>query len=611
MKKLILLFAFCGLFLASSFGQAPPQAFNYSAVARDAQSNPIANQTIGIQISILQTSSIGSVVYAENHFVNTDQYGLFNLIIGSGSIQSGNMSAIEWSVDTYYLKVGMDANGGTNFLTMGITQLISVPYALHAATADSIIGGVSTAEVDPLFAASLASTITAADTSSWNLDNDESNELQTISISNDTIYLSNGGFVVLPAASGNNGTSLPTVVTDSLVAVNGSNSRFYGKITSNGNELILKSGFVYSTSANPTINDNYSIVTDSNGIVKTGVFQSLDTNTTYYVRCFATNVNGTAYGNELSFTTASVTAPIVTVNGFSNVNQTYADVDFIISDFGNNHLNDYRILYSTSPNPTIGDGISQEAYINGYLEEGVAMNSTMPYLEYNTTYYVRVYVSNGYFSVYSNEMSFTSLDCMLSIDQYTVNISNPTEAYGTGDQLNGEGCFGPNGYSNGTHGTVYSTSPNPTLLNGNVVYSNSFGSSDFGSFATNPGTTYYCRGFVITQQDTVYTADVVYVAPTGLGDCILNSIANITSANAEISWDITDEGYGLVNSGLCYSTSPNPTTSDLVSYDGYYIGSFYTSIYLDFPSTTYYVRAFVETSYGTIYSNEMSFTTAP
>jgi hypothetical protein len=120
--------------------QAPPNAFNYSAVARNAAGQPIATSTIGIQISILKTSSTGVSQYSENHFVITDGYGLFNLVIGAGSIQSGSMANIDWSNDVYFLKVDMDATGGTNFLTMGTSQLLSVPYALHAKTAESIIG---------------------------------------------------------------------------------------------------------------------------------------------------------------------------------------------------------------------------------------------------------------------------------------------------------------------------------------------------------------------------------------------------------------------------------------------------------------------------------------
>jgi hypothetical protein len=123
--------------------QAPPNAFNYSAVARNAAGQPIATSTIGIQISILKTSSTGVSQYSENHFVITDGYGLFNLVIGAGSIQSGSMATIDWSNDNYYLKLAMDATGGTNFLTMGTTQLLSVPYALHAKTAESIVVGGS------------------------------------------------------------------------------------------------------------------------------------------------------------------------------------------------------------------------------------------------------------------------------------------------------------------------------------------------------------------------------------------------------------------------------------------------------------------------------------
>ena len=123
--------------------QTPPEAFNYSAVARDANSNPIANSTIGIQISIKVGSPLGATVYQENHFVNTDDFGLFNLIVGGGSILSGTIADIDWGADDYYLQVGMDANGGTNFLNMGSTQLLSVPYALYAKSAGSVSGGGS------------------------------------------------------------------------------------------------------------------------------------------------------------------------------------------------------------------------------------------------------------------------------------------------------------------------------------------------------------------------------------------------------------------------------------------------------------------------------------
>ena len=143
MKKIILLLTLSFSLLNFANAQTPPNAFNYSAVARNAAGQPIATTTIGIQITILKTSPAGVSQYSENHFVNTDAFGLFNLVIGAGAVQSGSMTTIDWSIDNYYLKVGMDAAGGTNFLIMGTTQLLSVPYAMYAKSAGSVSGGGS------------------------------------------------------------------------------------------------------------------------------------------------------------------------------------------------------------------------------------------------------------------------------------------------------------------------------------------------------------------------------------------------------------------------------------------------------------------------------------
>ena len=96
MKKVTSLFTACFLLLTLLVkAQTPPNAFNYSAVARDATGQPIATTTIGIQISILKTSPTGASQYSENHFVNTDAFGLFNLVIGVGAAQSGSMTTID------------------------------------------------------------------------------------------------------------------------------------------------------------------------------------------------------------------------------------------------------------------------------------------------------------------------------------------------------------------------------------------------------------------------------------------------------------------------------------------------------------------------------------
>jgi len=281
MKKISLLIAFCFLLYTVVKAQTPPNAFNYSAVARNSTSQPIANTTIGIQITILKTSPTGASYYSENHFVNTDAFGLFNLIIGAGAVQSGSMATIDWSNDNYYLKVGMDANGGTNFLIMGTVQLLSVPYALYAKSAGSVSGGTGI-------------TITS------------------VSSAGDTLYLSNGQTFVSGGNSGGSGSLVLPTITTTVTAITSNSATFGGAISNANGNQIMERGIVYSTSPNPTIGSNKIVI--GNGI---GTFDTtglgypyvhlLNSNTTYYVRAYAVTENNiSAYGNEVSFTTLSV-----------------------------------------------------------------------------------------------------------------------------------------------------------------------------------------------------------------------------------------------------------------------------------------------------------------
>src|ERR1019366_8094743 len=114
------LFIFFHINSITAFSQlAPPHAFNYSAVARNSNGIPLTNQNIGLQFSILKGSTVGPIQYQENQFTNTNQFGLFDLIIGIGAVQQGVFDSINWSNDNYYLRVGLDASGGTNFQIMG------------------------------------------------------------------------------------------------------------------------------------------------------------------------------------------------------------------------------------------------------------------------------------------------------------------------------------------------------------------------------------------------------------------------------------------------------------------------------------------------------------
>ena len=130
MKNLITT-TFAILLIVSLYAQAP-QAFNYQGVARDLSNNPIVNQNIGLQIAILQNDVNGNEVYRETHNVTTTDLGLFNLQIGTGVTLNGTFENLDWGSSSHFLQIEMDVNGGTDYEIIGITELLSVPYALHA-----------------------------------------------------------------------------------------------------------------------------------------------------------------------------------------------------------------------------------------------------------------------------------------------------------------------------------------------------------------------------------------------------------------------------------------------------------------------------------------------
>lgn len=141
MKKLVLatfsLFAFCAV-----VAQAP-QKFNYQAIARNTLGIELQNEAISVRISIIDLQPNGTVIYSERHNKVTNSFGLFDLRIGEGTVLSGAFANINWAVGDKYIKTEIDPSGGTNYQLAGTSPLISVPYALHAATADTALVSLS------------------------------------------------------------------------------------------------------------------------------------------------------------------------------------------------------------------------------------------------------------------------------------------------------------------------------------------------------------------------------------------------------------------------------------------------------------------------------------
>ncbi|MBX7201562.1 MAG: hypothetical protein K1X77_00680 [Bacteroidia bacterium] len=111
-----------------------PGGINYQAIARNANGGVYVNKAVSVRITVLQDNNPGTVQYTETHAVTTNGFGLFNLKIGGGTPESGTFDDITWTTANQYIKVEVDIDGGTNYVDMGTSELLSVPYALYAET---------------------------------------------------------------------------------------------------------------------------------------------------------------------------------------------------------------------------------------------------------------------------------------------------------------------------------------------------------------------------------------------------------------------------------------------------------------------------------------------
>ncbi|MBN2777282.1 MAG: hypothetical protein JXR36_06555, partial [Bacteroidales bacterium] len=185
-------FIFCTVLFFSAFAQSP-ESMTYQAVVRDAVGNILPNQPVAFKFSIL---NLGIVEYLEVHYTSTNNFGLVNITIGQGNVLNGNFSLLDWKNNQYDLKIELDENGGATYTDMGTVPFHSVPYALHAKTADN----VDDADADPTnelqdisllgndLSISNGSTI---DLTTLNTDN------QTLSVSGNELSISDGNTVIL------------------------------------------------------------------------------------------------------------------------------------------------------------------------------------------------------------------------------------------------------------------------------------------------------------------------------------------------------------------------------------------------------------------------------
>ncbi|MFZ4545274.1 MAG: hypothetical protein ACOYOA_14580 [Saprospiraceae bacterium] len=110
---------------------------SYQAVATNSTGAELVSTDISVRASFLKGSTTGLVVYSEIHDVRTDQFGLFTIDLGSKPTLASDLSRVDWSRWPFYLKIELAVPKGSTFKEIGISQLLSVPYAIYSSKSDT------------------------------------------------------------------------------------------------------------------------------------------------------------------------------------------------------------------------------------------------------------------------------------------------------------------------------------------------------------------------------------------------------------------------------------------------------------------------------------------
>ena len=394
----------------------------------------------------------------------------------------------------------------------------------------------------------------------------------------------------------------PTVTTDEVSNITQTTALGSGTVTDDGGLEITERGICWSTSHTPTLNNNHA----SNGIGVGGFtveMTGLTSNTTYYVRAYAINSQGTAYGNEVEFKTSqNVSAPTVTTSEVINITQTTAKGGGNVTNDGGATVTERGICWSTEHNPTTSNSHTNSGTGTGEF------NCNMSNLTAGTTYYVRAYAKNSEGTSYGAEVSFITEQAITLPTVTTAQVSNITQTTATGG-----GNVTATGNATVTErGICWSTSHNPTTSGSHASNGGGIGTYSVNMTGLTPNTTYYVRAYATNSAGTAYGAEVSFTTlqNVSLPTVTTSQVTSITQTTATGGGNVTSAGGATVTErGICWSTSHNPTTSNTHANNGTGTGSYSINMTNLTANTTYYVRAFATNSAGTAYGAEVSFTT--
>ncbi len=357
--------------------------------------------------------------------------------------------------------------------------------------------------------------------------------------------------------------TVPTLGTQVVSNITTSTALSGGEITDDGGAPILSRGICWDLAPSPTTAG--SCASEGVGAGRyIALMTGLTSNTTHHVRAWATNAQGTAYGEDRAFTTVLLPLATVTTSTPSAISYTTAtDGGTVVSDSGA-PVTSRGVCWATTPAPTTAGTCASEAGGMGTFTASISG------LAAGTTYYLRAFAVNGGGTSYGNQVSLTTLSPSAPVLATRAVGGISSNLAGSGGVITTDG-----GSPITAKGVCWSLNPGPTIANTRT--SDGTGPAAFNSTLNglNPLTSYYVRAYATNALGTAYgnelrftTTDLATPGPTA--PVVGTSPSTITGSTTASSggYVSNDGGSPVTSRGVCWSTAQNPTLADTCSTDG-------------------------------------------